>query len=201
MNKLKYHFLWWLVFLGTITFWFIWYAYITWTWDLPTQKSWDLVTASSWNDIISRINLIWKNTDGIYSSWWNIGIGTNNPKAKLEINWSLKSINSLSNVARPICYSVFTNWNTTKSLIMLPLNNNNDDLDSRCHTDINSFRHAAWIAKSNYENSDCTDIENLLYGWWYTGYVEESVFERNRNTYQNCNSSNAMICCSRSFPN
>lgn len=89
MNKLKHHFLWWLVFLGTITFWYIWYSAYT---SLSIQNDWAVITKDIWNNVITTINDIWNRTDWIYNSWWNIGIWISNPSNKLEVNWDLKAI-------------------------------------------------------------------------------------------------------------
>ena len=82
MNKLKHHFLWWLVFLGTITFWYIWYSAYT---SLSIQNDWAVITKDIWNNVITTINDIWNKTDWIYSSWWNIGIWTSDITSKLSI--------------------------------------------------------------------------------------------------------------------
>ncbi len=87
MNKLKHHFLWGLVFLGTITFWYIWYSAYT---SLSTQNDWAIITKDIWNNVITTINDIWNRTDWIYSSWWNIGIWNSNPTSKLDVNWLFK---------------------------------------------------------------------------------------------------------------
>lgn len=93
MNKLKHHFLWWLVFLGTITFWYIWYSAYT---SLSIQNDWAVITKDIWNNVINTINSIWTKTDNletktsnIYQSWWNIWIWISNPSAKLDLNWNL----------------------------------------------------------------------------------------------------------------
>ncbi len=84
MNKLKHHFLWWLVFLGTISFWYIWYSAYT---SLSIQNDWAVITKDIWNNVITAINDIWNRTDWIYSNNWNITIWNwlNNPISKINI--------------------------------------------------------------------------------------------------------------------
>ncbi|MDD4151270.1 MAG: tail fiber domain-containing protein [Candidatus Gracilibacteria bacterium] len=79
MNKLKYHFLGGLVFLGTIVFGYI--GYTTYT-NLATQVDGATITKDIWNDVINTINSIGTKTDdletktsNIYQSGGNIGIG------------------------------------------------------------------------------------------------------------------------------
>ncbi len=86
MNKLKYHFLWWLVFLGTVLFWYIWYTAYT---NLATQVDWATITKDIWNDVINTVNSIWAKTDWIYSSWWSIWIWTSLPNSKLDVSWNV----------------------------------------------------------------------------------------------------------------
>jgi hypothetical protein len=117
---------------------------------------------------------------------------------------SLQSVYAIDDIDRAaasaVCYSALTG-NNNHSIIMIPLLSQFDDLDSRCHIDINSGWHAGGIAKGRYYTQDCSDITNQYYGGGYTSYVTEAYFEANRSLYPSCNSSNAFICCSPSFPN
>lgn len=57
LNTIKKSFLWWIVFLWTILFWFIWYS--AWTSliaDIPSQNSWDIMTSSIWNNLVTKLN-------------------------------------------------------------------------------------------------------------------------------------------------
>lgn len=102
--------------------------------------------------------------------------------------------------ARAVCYSALTG-NINHSLILVPLPNNNVDLDQRCHTDINGSWHAGGVAKAMYFYQDCHSLTNRYYGGGYTSYVTEDNFEANRAKYPSCNVTNAFICCSPQFPN
>jgi len=114
---------------------------------------------------------------------------------------SVYAINDLDRAAASaICYSALTG-NNNHSLIMIPLLSRFDNLDARCHTDINPGWHAGGIVKGRYYNQDCVDIINPYYGGGYTSYVTEAFFEANPGSYPSCNSTNAFICCSPGFPN
>ena len=102
--------------------------------------------------------------------------------------------------ARSVCYSALTG-NNEHSLILVPLPNNNADLDRICHETINGIWHAGGVAKGLYMNQDCKAIDNKEYGGGYTSYVTEQYFEGNRGTFHSCNIENAFICCSPQFPN
>lgn len=56
-ETIKRAFLWWIVFLWTILFWFMWYsAWTSLTADIPNQNSWDLMTSSIWNNLVDKLN-------------------------------------------------------------------------------------------------------------------------------------------------
>ena len=132
----------------------------------------------------------------------NVGIGTANPGAKLDVNGDIKSADELRNAARGICYSALPAGETFKSLIMIPLPAGEADLDVRCHTNINTGWHAGGVAKSYYSGQNCADIDNGDYGSGYTSFITEADYEANRATsYTNCGPSNAVICCSPQFTN
>lgn len=109
---------------------------------------------------------------------------------------------ALADAARPICYSALTG-NTDHSIIMVPLPAGATDLDSVCHTTINASWHAGGIAKPNYVNQNCdgTPLNNAAYGGGYTSYITEATYEGSVASFSNCGPTNAMICCSASFPN
>ena len=144
----------------------------------------------------------------------NVGIGTTSPSEKLEVAGNIKASGTICdqngcigsgsharNAARSICYSALTG-NNNHSIIMIPLPNNQANLDGICHSKINSGWHAGGVAKGNYFYQNCPDdLANDSYGGGYTSYVTESYFESNRSNYPNCQSTNAFICCSPQFPN
>lgn len=102
--------------------------------------------------------------------------------------------------ARAVCYSALTG-NVNHSIIMVPLPNNNADLDGMCHNSINPGWHAGGVAKGRYFSQDCgLELYNRAYGGGYTSYVTEEYFEANRGNYPSCGPTNAFICCSPSFP-
>ncbi|MCG7866415.1 MAG: hypothetical protein JAY74_08560 [Candidatus Thiodiazotropha taylori] len=108
---------------------------------------------------------------------------------------------SVIDAARAVCYSALTG-NNDHSLILVPLPNNNANLDSVCHTSINNGWRAGGVAKGRYFDQDCgSSLDNKLYGGGYTAYVTEKYFEENRGKYPSCNKENAFICCSPQFPN
>ena len=115
-------------------------------------------------------------------------------------DWRAGEIKPLTSVARAICYSALSGTND-HALIMIPLENNTIDLDAKCHSTINNGWHAGGVAKGNYFNQDCPDIENISYGGGYTSFVTEKSFESKRANYKSCNSKNAFICCSPQFTN
>jgi len=113
----------------------------------------------------------------------------------LEKNYNTSIIDS----ARSACYSALTG-NNDHSLIMVPLPNNNADLDAVCHKSINIGWNAGGVAKGQNFNDNCENpLDNKIYGGGYTAYVTEKYFEGNRSKFTNCNQENSFICCSPQF--
>ncbi|MGI0115546.1 hypothetical protein [Zooshikella sp. RANM57] len=104
------------------------------------------------------------------------------------------------NAARPPCYSALPG-KTNQSLIMVPLPDNQVDLDAVCHVAINSTWHAGGVAKGHYYYQNCGQLDNKLYGGGYTSFVTEQYFEANRTKFSSCNATNAVVCCSPQFSN
>lgn len=81
MNKFKYHFFWWLIFLWTIIIWFYCYSTLIWT-NIPNVNTETPMTANLWNNTMTNIvnnvnsletktvnienNISWKNK----MVWW-----------------------------------------------------------------------------------------------------------------------------------
>ena len=130
-----------------------------------------------------------------------VGIWTTEPTKELEVAGKVLHDMTLANAARGICYSALPAGPSNKSIIMVPLPSNTADLDDVCHTTINPSWHAAWVAKGNYFNQNCPDIENDNYGWGYTSFVEESYFEANAALFPSCDTTNTVVCCSTAFTN
>jgi hypothetical protein len=104
-------------------------------------------------------------------------------------------------IAQSMFYSAL-NSNKDHSVIVIPLESNQVDLDAECHKTINTGWHAGGVAKGRYFDQDCTqELDNDLYSGNYTSYVKEETFENNRDQYNSCNASNSFICCSQQFPN
>jgi len=98
MKNFKTPFLSALVFFGTLLVLSVWYA--AWTILDPADADGGKVLSSTLlKSIINSINDIWTRTDGIYSTWGNVGIGTPSPGAKLDVagdmivRWGLTSSN------------------------------------------------------------------------------------------------------------
>lgn len=103
--------------------------------------------------------------------------------------------------ARSVCYSGLSRQ-SSHSIIIIPLPNSTVNLDSLCHSRINSYWHAGGVAKPRYYSQDCNaEINNRYYGGGYTSFVEESYFETHSANYPNCNATNAFVCCSPQFSN
>ncbi len=76
MNKLKYHFLWWLVFLWTVLIWFYSYAALTWT-NVPTTVNTSTpMTTTLWNNamtnIINNVNSVQSALDAFSVQVWTV---------------------------------------------------------------------------------------------------------------------------------
>jgi hypothetical protein len=105
-------------------------------------------------------------------------------------------------IATSICYSGFTTT-SEHSLIVIPLNGGSRDLDAQCKAEINPGWKAGGIAKSHATNLDCgAQIVTSNDGSVYTSYVTEKTYEKGKlaGQFQNCNNSNAFVCCSPQFP-
>lgn len=119
----------------------------------------------------------------------------------VTVGGPVKHSRSAMNAARAICYSALTG-NSNRGMILVPLPNQNANLDAVCHASVNGGWNAGGVAKGNYSSQDCpTDLENDSYGGGYTSYVTEGYFESNRRNYGSCGPTNAFICCSPQFPN
>ena len=166
MNKLKHHFLWWLVFLGTITFWYIWYSAYT---SLSTQNDWAVITKDIWNNVINTINTIWTKTDNleiktsnIYQSWWNVWIWISNPSAKLDLNWNL-NINWI-----PL-NKVFHIRSSNRNVKCININYSPAwYTDDECIWLLNWYAYYDWVSQEAfpiYSDSNCTTL--LQSRWMY----------------------------------
>jgi len=79
----------------TLGIWIITLVYATWI-DLPTQESWNPLTKTIWNDLVNKVNDIWRRTDNIYSTGGNIGIWITNPLTSLDWTTGLWIYNNIS---------------------------------------------------------------------------------------------------------
>jgi hypothetical protein len=154
-----------------------------------------------WSDVVSNGLLGLKYSSGMV----NIAALTNNARhnsmeGSLAITGEATHTGQRRMAARAMCYSALVG-NNNHSIIMVPLTNNNANLDSLCHGTINGGWHAGGVAKSNYFHQDCGDLNNASYGGGYTSYATEAYFEGNRANFPSCGPTNAFVCCSPSFPN
>ena len=155
MNKLKHHFLWWLVFLGTISFWYIWYTAYT---SLSTQNDWAVITKDIWNNVITTINDIWNRTDWIYSSWWNIWIWTTNPQTKLHLNWNI---------------TISWDWNTGWNIIYRVWTANTD---LRVITRISPDSWRQWDYEIlNFNRTTWIEYNRTMYAYDWTWYFPKAI--------------------------
>ncbi|MCA9548266.1 MAG: hypothetical protein KC613_27875, partial [Myxococcales bacterium] len=124
----------------------------------------------------------------------------NSMEGDLEVTGDIRYEGARRQAARAVCYSALAG-NNDHSIIMVPLPNQNADLDAVCQSNINGGWYAGGVAKANYFHQDCGDLDNTSYGGGYTSYVTEGYFESHRGNYPSCGPSNAFVCCSPQFPN
>lgn len=78
----------WITFFFTILFLSIWYAAIINVWTTTSELEVDetsTLSAERWNKLLWNFDFLKSRTEGIYSSWGNIGIANQNPKQPLVI--------------------------------------------------------------------------------------------------------------------
>lgn len=70
---------------------FIFSVWIVSSWtNLWTVTSWTNLTDTIWNNLITQVNETGNRVSGIFTDWsGNVGIGTETPNSKLDVNWSI----------------------------------------------------------------------------------------------------------------
>lgn len=114
-NFLKQKLLGWIIFwLGLIlSIVWIWIIYASWSWysDLPAATVWSWLTANAWNNLVWMVNKSVKQDSEIITvdnANQRIGIGTNVPTTKLEVNWDIKA----NNIQWKLNWLKMYAWNT-----------------------------------------------------------------------------------------
>lgn len=96
---LKQKLLWWLLFWTWIIISILWISLIysyAWNSNISQVSSWSWLTAEIWNELVNNINKSIKQDNEILSvdnTNGRIGIWTNIPNTKLEVNWTVKMTN------------------------------------------------------------------------------------------------------------
>lgn len=101
-------------------------------------------------------------------------------------------------IARPICYSASAFAAAGKSVIVIPYSPSHaTNLNAACQAAINSSWSALGVVKGAANSQNChLPLDNDSYDGGYTSFVAKNHFQTNAANYNNCNATNAVICCS-----